>query len=647
MAPSLRTVVRRMRLVPVAGGLDSVVRWVAVSELEDPAPFLEGDELLLTTGMRLGDDFPGYVARLVARGVAGLGFGVGLFHEEIPAGLVTAAAEAGLPLLEVPRETPFIAIGKLVSELLAAEQYDEITRAFAAQGRLTRAALRPEGMHAVIDRLAKETGGWAILLDESGQVRHATPGAEAAVVTAEITRFLTAGRTADPPPGAGSVGTLGAVGEAGAASGEGTATAGDKAGEAGATDSAGMAGSAGAVGTVGAAGMSDVPGTAAVRAGVTSGTVGPGLGVTSAVGASGVRVAAGAQASAGVRGSGRRFPASLALAGPGEHIVVQPLGGGVRPRGFFAVGVARAFSPVAHTVVNAAGSLLTLALEQGGAQLEAERRLRDAVLRLLLSGAPGAEGEARAVLGPVGRRLPEEPFVVLAVGEEALEQVEAVAFAARLGPEAGAALPEVRSDERPGEGPASAGERRAGGDLATGAERAGGGLAKGAERAGDGAATGAGRRAGVVVLVGEQAGRQVAGLVGGGVGVSSPCGYQGLRAGVDQACQAYGAGRGGVVLFGELAGQGLMALLEPAAARAFSAARLAPLVAYGPRADLIASLRAYLDSNGHWDAAAQRLGVHRHTLRYRMKRVTELLGCDLDDPGVRAELWFALEAARR
>ncbi|WP_327102253.1 PucR family transcriptional regulator [Nonomuraea glycinis] len=510
MAPSLRAVVRRMGLRPVAGGLDTVVRWVAVSELEDPAPFLEGDELLLTTGIRLGDDFSGYVARLVARGVAGLGFGVGLSHEEIPAALVAAAEQAGLPLLEVPRETPFIAIGKLVSELLAAEQYDEITRAFAAQGRLTRAALRPEGTHAVIDRLAKETGGWAILLDESGQVRHTTPGADADAVTAEITRLLTTGRTAW-----------------GAASGN--------------------------------------------------------------------------------RGSGRRFPASLALAGPDEHVVVQPLGGGSRPRGFFAVGAARPFSPVAHTVVNAAGSLLTLALEQGGAHLEAERRLRDAVLRLLLSGAPGAVEEARAVLGPLGARLPEEPFVVLAVGEEALEQVEAVAFAARLDP-AGEAVP-------PADGPSGplAGERQAG----------------------------------VAVLVAEGVGMEVAETVGVAVGVSSPCDYRTLRGGVEQACRAYGGSRGGVVFFGALAGQGLMALLEPAAARAFSAALLAPLVAYGTRADLMASLRAYLDSNGHWDAAAQRLGVHRHTLRYRMKRVTELLGCDLDDPGVRAELWFALEAARR
>ncbi|WP_433541205.1 PucR family transcriptional regulator ligand-binding domain-containing protein [Streptosporangium sandarakinum] len=150
MAPTLRTVVRRLplRLGVLAGhdGLDRPVSWVAVSELEDPTPFLEGGELVLTTGMRLdADNAAPYVARLVGKGVTGLGLGVGLGHETVPAELVAAAARAGLPLVEVPRDTPFVAISKLVSDLIAAEQYDEISRAFAAQGRLTRAALRPEG----------------------------------------------------------------------------------------------------------------------------------------------------------------------------------------------------------------------------------------------------------------------------------------------------------------------------------------------------------------------------------------------------------------------------------------------------------------------------------------------------------------------
>jgi purine catabolism regulator len=66
---------------------------------------------------------------------------------------------------------------------------------------------------------------------------------------------------------------------------------------------------------------------------------------------------------------------------------------------------------------------------------------------------------------------------------------------------------------------------------------------------------------------------------------------------------------------------------------------LAPL-AHEP--ELVASLRAYLAANGQGEAAARALGVHRHTLRYRIRKIAELLGRDLDDPGARAELWIAL-----
>ncbi|MDF2706907.1 MAG: PucR family transcriptional regulator [Nonomuraea muscovyensis] len=529
MAPSLRVVVRRTGLRPITGSLDAVVRWVAVSELEDPTPYLEGDELLLTTGMRLEGDFSGYVARLVARGVAGLGFAVGLTHEDVPPELVSAATAAGLPLLEVPRETPFISISKAVSELLAAEQYEEITRAFAAQGRLTRAALRPEGVHAVIDRLAREVGGWAALLDETGEVRHATPGAEAEAVAAELAR-LRAARPAPHPP----------------------------------AECAGPEGQAPAA----VAGHATRPGG----------------------------------------GGAERLPSSLAISGPGRHVVVQPLGGGPRPRGFFAVGAVRPFSPVTQTVINAAASLLTLALEQGGARQEAERRVRTAVLELLIAGAPD---RARAVLAPLGGRLPGEPLVVLAAHGEALDSLEPHTFTARFPP---ARQDDAARTGAPGPARGEAAARPSGG--------------------GD-----------VVALVAGEAAEEVASLADGAVGMSAPCTYGELSSGVEQARRALHTGSGGVVRYADLAGQGLLRLLDPAAAQAFSAALLAPLVRHGARADLLESLRAYLGSNGHWDAAAQRLGVHRHTLRYRMRRVAELLGRDLDDPGVRAELWIALAAA--
>ena len=56
------------------------------------------------------------------------------------------------------------------------------------------------------------------------------------------------------------------------------------------------------------------------------------------------------------------------------------------------------------------------------------------------------------------------------------------------------------------------------------------------------------------------------------------------------------------------------------------------------------SLGSFLNHNGHWEAAAAELGVHRHTLRKRIDRVVELIGRDLDSAHTRSELWIALKA---
>ena len=180
-----------------ASSLDRPVRWVAVSELEDPAPFLEGGELLLTTGMRLPEKSAAcgaYVRRLVAAGVVGLGLGVGLSHPSVPKALIDAADKAGLTLLEVPERTPFIAVTKAVSRLLAAEEYDEAARGFTTQRELIRAALNAEegGAQAVVTRLAKHVGGFALVLDASGHVAHGSPASavgRATDLAAEIARL--------------------------------------------------------------------------------------------------------------------------------------------------------------------------------------------------------------------------------------------------------------------------------------------------------------------------------------------------------------------------------------------------------------------------------------------------------------------------
>src|SRR5688500_18137054 len=155
---SLRELLRELEVKVLAGeaGLDRAVRWVHISELEDPTPWLSGGELLLTTGLQLGDDAQqrAYVARLAGHGLSGLGFGAGFSHEHAPEALREAAAEHDFPLFEVPYELPFIAITEKAFSQLVNEQYAVLRRALSAHERLERIVLSERGLEGVASGLA-------------------------------------------------------------------------------------------------------------------------------------------------------------------------------------------------------------------------------------------------------------------------------------------------------------------------------------------------------------------------------------------------------------------------------------------------------------------------------------------------------------
>lgn len=59
---------------------------------------------------------------------------------------------------------------------------------------------------------------------------------------------------------------------------------------------------------------------------------------------------------------------------------------------------------------------------------------------------------------------------------------------------------------------------------------------------------------------------------------------------------------------------------------------------------LMETLTELLDAGTRWKETAERLGVHRHTLRYRMNRLAEQTGRHPDNPADRMELWLAVRA---
>jgi purine catabolism regulator len=174
----LRTTTLDLRLLAGSSGLPNRIRWVHVSELEDPTPWLKGGEMLLTTGMGVGRSPKAqrdYLGRLIEAGLSGLGFGTGFSFPKVPRSLVTAAERAGFPVFEVPYPVPFIAITEAVFTRLVAEQYDLLSRSLDAEHTLTRAVLEGLGARGVIEALGRATKGWAVLLDLHGGLLVAAP----------------------------------------------------------------------------------------------------------------------------------------------------------------------------------------------------------------------------------------------------------------------------------------------------------------------------------------------------------------------------------------------------------------------------------------------------------------------------------------
>jgi PucR family transcriptional regulator, purine catabolism regulatory protein len=558
MPPTLASLVRapalRLTVLAGRGRLDAPVRWVHTSELADPTPFLEGGELLLTTGMAFGPDpqaLRGYVHRLADAGVVGLGVGVGLTHERVPGPLVEAAAERRLPLLEVPQPTPFIAISKAVSAALAAEQYQEVTATYEAQQEFTRAALGRDGAAALLRRLAHRLDGWAALYDAAGLVLHAAPrwaASRAERLTGEVARM----RERPAPSGAA------------------------------------------------------------------------------------VQDPGGGQAT--------------------DYVELQSLGAGRRPRGFLAVGTGRRLTAGERYVVHSAAALLTLTLERSRALQRGEERLRGALLRMLVAG----EAEhARAVAGELhGGLLDPGSTVRLLIAEAEPGPAKEPA----RGP---TATPQPRPPGDPG-GPAQQPATKEPGtpqDLPTTNTDPLTALADlleaTAARTGEPALVvhdgprltalvadaGAVHRA--CTEQAEHADRPGRGPGPVATGVSAavtPDRVPAAHAQAERALAVARRRRRALVRHDDVGAGSVLPLLGDDAVRAFADGLLRPLREHDAtsRGDLEASLHAWLSRHGQWDAAAADLGVHRHTLRYRMRRVEELLGRSLDDADVRMELWLAL-----
>jgi purine catabolism regulator len=525
-----------LRLLAGEAGLEAPVRWVHISELEDPTPWMSGGELLLTTGLQL--DTPkrqrAFVERLADHQLAGLGFGTGFSHRSVPEAVVEAARERELPLVEVPYDVPFIAVTEAAFSRLVNEQYAVLRRAIAAHERLERIVLAERGLDAVIAALATLIGGSVLAYDARG----------ALLVRRAFREELEES----------------SLSEMGAELAE-RARAGER--------------------------QSFAPSAAALA----------GRALVLPVRASGAR-------ELGESESGAPLQAWL--------VAVKDEGG---------------FSELDRLTLHQAVTIVALELLRRRIAEDTERRLAGDILNAIVSGDLAGPELVRRLepfglaerVGAIVLAAPRPGGAALADAEMALASAlrgeAASGLVARSEGLACALVPGLDEDE-----------------LFALAERVGARIARALDapvRLGAGRAVGGAQaRRGFHEARCALEARALASMDGNG------------RNGSDPAAAA-----ASVATYRDLGSfQLLLALQDDDALRLFCDSILAPIEqsegAYG--GELMRSLEAFIEENGQWERAAKRLYCHRHTLRYRMRRVEELTGRSLANARDRIEFWLAL-----
>jgi purine catabolism regulator len=516
-----------LALLAGEGHLDMPVRWVHISELADPTPWLSGGELLLTTGIALNSPKRQreYIATLADHGLAGLGLGTGFTHEKVPKALLEAARERDFPLFEVPYELPFIALTEHAFTRLVNEQYALLQRSIAAQERLQRIVLSERGLDAIVGALATLIGGPALVFDGRGELQAAR----------------TFRRELDP---------------------ELVAALGDELRE---------------------------------RA---------------------------------RRGDGRGFvPAHPDLATRG---LALPVGGGDQPERalpqawLVAAKDADGLAEIDRLILHQAVTVVALELLRRRVADSTERRLAGDVLSAVIAGeleGPeltrrlepfGLGGRVTAlVAGPMERTTPEACEAALT---EALRAAAVSGLVARSPTHPRyvvALLPGFLDDE-----------------LFELAERA---VAATGEAVGARPLAGAGRAV--------PAGRAREAYH------EARCALEARALGSSNGAAGNGASAASIATYRDLGSfQLLLSLQDSDALRLFCESLLGPIEHgeghYG--GELMRSLEAFIECNGQWEAAARRLYCHRHTLRYRIRKIEEITGRDLSSARDRIEFWLAL-----
>jgi purine catabolism regulator len=154
-----RPLFRHAQVVAGSRGLSRPIRWVHVLETADTGKYLNGGELILSTGLGFGEDREkrlAYLGELIRRQAVGLCIELGSFVPQIPTDMLELADHHDFPLIVFHQPVRFVDITLDLHESIINRQMQALRRLENYSRDLQQLSLHPQGIPKILQHFQSE-----------------------------------------------------------------------------------------------------------------------------------------------------------------------------------------------------------------------------------------------------------------------------------------------------------------------------------------------------------------------------------------------------------------------------------------------------------------------------------------------------------
>jgi purine catabolism regulator len=148
---------------------DEPIRWVHVSDLADLSAWLQGGELVLTTGAALASAPERYLRGVAEAGAIGVVVELGTAMSSVPTEVAGIAERLDLALVALHRQIRFVDVTEVVHRRIVAAQYDEVAFDRRVHETFTELSMKRASATGIVDAAARMLDEPVVLEDLAHQ----------------------------------------------------------------------------------------------------------------------------------------------------------------------------------------------------------------------------------------------------------------------------------------------------------------------------------------------------------------------------------------------------------------------------------------------------------------------------------------------